>query len=242
MLIERQNVDERAVALEQELGDFSYIVSHDLMATFRHVKGFLGLLARDLDPTLTDRQRDFVARIDGAADACQTMLDELRVYSRVQQQPLALADCDGARLFEAARLQLAQAQDADVEIRVGALGAVRADHRLLVDALRRVLDNAVKFRRPDAPVRVEVERAADETDWVVRVTDNGIGVDPGLREKVFQMFYRARRDTPGQGAGLTICRRIFRRHGGDVRLVDCDQGACVELRLPLTGGGGAGAA
>lgn len=227
--------DQRVAALESEFSDFSYIVAHDLAAPLRHVKGFLGLLSRDLDTVLTDRQQDMLRRIDRAADKGEALLAELGVYARVQQRPLDLAEYEAADLFKDARRALNQAvKDSGAEIVVGPLGRVVVDRMLMVEALRRILDNCLRFRRPDVPLRIEIDRIADSEDWVVRVADNGVGLPADQHEKVFRMFYRLTADQgePPPGTGLTIGRRILRRHGGDIRFVERSDGACVELRLP----------
>jgi signal transduction histidine kinase len=66
------------------------------------------------------------------------------------------------------------------------------------------------------------------------VRDNGVGVEPRHREAAFAMFRRLNGGDvyPGAGAGLAICRRIARRHGGEARFVDCAEGACVEFAVP----------
>ena len=111
---------------------------------------------------------------------------------------------------------------------------MQADPQLLTVVFHRLVDNALKFGRPGVRPRVDIRPAHDEQTWRVRITDNGVGVPASNREKVFGMFHRLHGEEryPGVGAGLAICRRIARRHGGEIRFVNQDEGACVELALP----------
>ena len=231
--------DDRVAEAERELRDFSYIVSHDLAASCRHVAEFSRLLMGDLGEGLTGRQQAYAIRISMAAAKCQTMMEELLLFSRVQQKPLERAEQDAAASLQLARLQLAtEIEAAGAEISVGPLGQVYADPDLLALVLRHLLDNAIKFHRPHVRPRIAVQATQDETVWRLRITDNGVAVEPAFRDKAFGMFQRLNGEDayPGVGAGLAICRRIARRHRGDVRFLDCAEGACIELTLPRAPG------
>jgi light-regulated signal transduction histidine kinase (bacteriophytochrome) len=227
--------DARLAAVEQELQGFSYIVSHDLAASFRHVAEFSRLLGDDPDAGLSDRQHGHLAQIRAATDKCQLMMEQLLAFSRVQRSVLGRGRQDGTPTVRLAMLQLsAEIQEAGAEVSIAPLGEVYADMELLGLAAHHMLDNAIKFRRPNVPPRIAVEAVRDEVFWRLRVTDNGIGVDPAYRGKAFRMFHRLNAEGayPGAGAGLAIIRRIARRHGGEAAFIDCAEGACIELALP----------
>jgi light-regulated signal transduction histidine kinase (bacteriophytochrome) len=226
--------DTRAIAAELELQAFSYMVSHDLAASFRHVSEFSRLLLGELGEGLTGRQQSHAEHIRAATDRCQSMMDQLLSFSRVQQQTLEPVSHDATLAMRQAMTRLNIPNGGAWAVSIEPLGEVFADGRLLGVMFQHLLDNALKFRRPDVPVRVHVEANHDLLSWRVRLTDNGVGVDPALRAKAFEMFRRLNSQTayPGVGAGLAICRRIARRHGGELQFLDCDEGACIELTLP----------
>jgi light-regulated signal transduction histidine kinase (bacteriophytochrome) len=228
----------RWFAAEEELQSFSYIVSHDLAASFRHVSEFSRLLLGELAEDLTVRQQSHATHIRAATDNCQAMMEQLLAYSRVQQKTLDKVWQDANTSFDLPILQLmARAAAEGAELHIEPLGEVCADTALLVLAFRLLMDNAVKFRRPDVRPRIAVRPAHDDLMWRMQITDNGIGVDPAYREKAFQMFHRLHGEDafPGVGAGLAICRRIARRHDGGLTFLDCAEGACIELALPRSG-------
>jgi two-component system, sensor histidine kinase and response regulator len=224
----------RVDMLERELGDFSYIVSHDLAATFRQIEGYLALLADNSGQALTPSQSAYADHIRTAADKCRAMLERLLDYSKAQQKVLDLAECDAGVLFDAARLQLAGAvRESEARICTGPLGRIRVDQELMTEAFRQALDNALKFRRPGMRPNITVKLAPAPT-WAVRIIDDGPGVTAELQGKLFRMFHRLdpRSGLPGVGAGLATVRRILRRHGGDACMLDWTGGACVQLTLP----------
>lgn len=225
----------RWLAAEQELQSFSYIVSHDLAASFRHVSEFSRLLLGELTEDLTARQQAHATHIRAATENCQVMMEQLLAYSRVQQKTLEKAGQDANTSFQLPILQLAsQAAATGADLQIEPLGEVYADTALLVLAFRLLMDNAIKFRRADVRPRIAVQPAHDDLTWRMRITDNGIGVARPYREKAFQMFHRLNGEGafPGVGAGLAICRRIARRHGGALTFLDRAEGACIELALP----------
>ena len=226
----------RSAAVEQELQVFSYIVSHDLAASMRHVAEFSRLLLDELGDDITSRQRAHADQIRAASNKSHLMMEQLLAFSRVQQKVLLPIRQDAMIVMRSVLLRLGVSQAAGARVSVEPLGEVFADADLFADALFALMDNALKFTRPGVGASVEVRSDHDQAFWRIQVHDNGIGVAPALREKAFQMFQRLNGETayPGVGAGLAICRRIARRHGGEVRFIDSDIGAMVELSLPRT--------
>ncbi|HVY87195.1 MAG TPA: ATP-binding protein [Caulobacterales bacterium] len=220
---------------EQELRDFSYIVSHDLAAAFRHVAEFTKLLLTDLGPETTESQRVFGEHIRRESTACQAMMEQLLAYSRVQQREMKCARNDVTHLAETAVIQLsADVRASKADIAIEPLGEQVVDADLMTMAFKLALSNAIKFRRPDVPLTISVRGQESGESWGVQISDNGIGVPLERQDKLFSMFYQ---DFPhgeyaGVGAGLAICRRIVRRHGGDVRFVPTAVGACLEMTVP----------
>lgn len=226
--------ERRAAETERELQEFSYIVSHDLAASCRHVAEFSRLLLAEFGDDLTSRQQAHADHIRTATEKSQLMMEQLLAFSRVQQKLLEVVRQDATPILRLAMLQLSIVETIGIEVVVEPLGEVYADTKLLGMIFHELLDNAIKFRRPGTPLRIAVQAADDGAFWRLRITDNGFGIEPAFREKAFRMFHRLNGEGayPGVGAGLAICRRIARRHGGEARFIDCADGACVEVALP----------
>jgi len=223
--------------VEEELREFSYIVSHDLAASFRHLSQFSRLLVNEIRGGMTDNQRLYAAQIDRAALRCQTMMERLLTFSRVQQKYLTVASNDAVRLIEGVLMQLSeQRAKINPSIEIAPLGNIRVDGELMTIALKEVLDNALKFGRKDLPLTVKVDAAVEGDQWHLRVTDDGIGIPPEHYDKAFRMFAQLHPEGtyPGVGAGLAICQRIIRRHGGEMQFLYNKSGTTIELSLPAS--------
>jgi light-regulated signal transduction histidine kinase (bacteriophytochrome) len=229
-----QPLEARASAAEMELQAFSYIVSHDLATSFRHVSEFSRLLLGELGDGLTGPQQSHAEHIRNATDRCQLMMDQLLLFSRVQQKTLEPARQDATSAMRMAMMRLNIADDGASGVSLDPLGEVFADTELLIAVFQHLLDNALKFRRPGVAPRISIAPRHDRRSWRVRITDNGLGVEPEFRARTFEMFRRLNGEAayPGVGAGLAISRRIARRHGGELAFLDCLDGACIELALP----------
>lgn len=229
------SADKRTRAAERELREFSYIISHDLSAPLRHIKSFSELLLQDNAAYYNAEQIAYVEHIRAAATRGAEMVEQVLVYSHVQQNPLELEECDVMLLLDVVRLQLSEEiRKSGAQITVDAIPFVRADHKLLTLALRHILDNAIKFRSEGHAPIIDIAPVDDSRNWRLRISDDGVGLPAMDPERLFNMFCRGRAEGsfPGIGAGLTIARRILRRHGGDVVFARANAGTCVDLTLP----------
>src|SRR5262249_8627092 len=169
-------------------------------------------------------------------ERCQAMLEQLLLFSRVQTCQLAGATHDVTSLARAALLQLSHdVHEADAEVSIGAMGTAPGDGNLLTIVFKELILNGIRFREPGRRCRLRVFAEAGRDRWVGCVVDNGIGLEPAYHEKAFRMFWQLNADAGarGVGAGLAICRRIVRRHGGEVQFrPSWTDGTCVEVVLP----------
>ena len=120
----------------------------------------------------------------------------------------------------------------------GPLPTVLANHGMLVRLFQNLVGNALKFCKAERPiVRIAAEQHA--TDWVFSVADNGIGIDPQYRDRIFLIFQRLHKqgEYPGTGIGLAVCKRIVERNGGRIWLEsEPGKGTTFFFTLPATGG------
>ena len=118
--------------------------------------------------------------------------------------------------------------DLDVEQDV----LVRGDEDLLGALLQNAVDNALKFSEKTVQIRV----FSDAGDAVVEIVDDGLGVPPHERERVFAPFYRSAdaraSGAAGHGVGLALISHVARKHGGSVEFVERERGTCLRLRFP----------
>jgi light-regulated signal transduction histidine kinase (bacteriophytochrome) len=91
-----------------------------------------------------------------------------------------------------------------------------ADKLQLTQLFQNLLGNAIKFRRPEEPPRIQVSARRMDGAWQFSVRDNGIGINPQYFDRIFIIFQRlhGREQYTGTGIGLAICKKIVERHGG----------------------------
>jgi PAS domain S-box-containing protein len=208
--LERSNSD-----LEQ----FAYVASHDLSEPLRAVAGMVGLLRRRYEGRLDSDADEFITFAVEGCERMRAMIEDLLAYSRAGRVELRLSDVDVADSVAAVVRSLGpQIDDAGATVVWSDLPVVRADGSQLTQVFQNLISNAVKFRRPDQPARVEISASHESNRWRFDVADNGIGIEEPYRERVFRMFQRlhAVEDYPGTGIGLAISERIVDRHGGGI--------------------------
>jgi light-regulated signal transduction histidine kinase (bacteriophytochrome) len=203
------------------------------------VASYTQLLAHRYGDKLDQDARDFIAyAVDGATRMSQ-LIEDLLTYSRTTSNARAVAVVDTRNAFSLALRNLEAAiLESGAEVDCGDLPPVLADSAQIVQVFQNLVGNAIKFHTPGVPPRVHVEarRAPDHPrQWLFRVADNGIGIDPKYFDRVFVIFQRlhAREEYPGTGIGLALCQRIVERHKGRIWIEsEPGKGAAFLFTLP----------
>ncbi|ACA16667.1 GAF sensor signal transduction histidine kinase [Methylobacterium sp. 4-46] len=203
----------------KELEAFSYSVSHDLRAPFRHIVGYSELLRSREGDRLTEKGRHYVDTIIEAAFSAGTLVDNLLTFSQMGRNALNRVSGDMNLLVEEVRRKVMRDVPPERSIRwqVGSLGRVYADPLMLRLVVENLLSNAVKYTRGRDEAVIEVGRGPDaEGEAIFFVRDNGVGFDMAYVNKLFGVFQRLHRveEFEGTGIGLANVRRIVERHGG----------------------------
>lgn len=217
--------EELIVELESknaELERFTYTVSHDLKSPLITIKGFLGMVERDLATGRGDRVGRDLGRIGAAADRMKELLDELLELSRVGRLVNPPEAVRFATIVEDALALLSgpiRERGVHVDVDVGEV-QVFGDRLRLVEVVQNLIDNAVKFSRGVAEPRVEVRcvSAAADASLTFVVRDNGEGIEAAYVRKVFGLFEQLDPNRPGTGVGLALVKRIIEVHGGRIWL------------------------
>jgi light-regulated signal transduction histidine kinase (bacteriophytochrome) len=165
----------------------------------------------------------------------QALIRDLLAYSRVGTRAgdITAADCETVLADVLDDLQPAIAESGAV-VTHAPLPVLPGDPSQFRQLFQNLIGNAIKFRDSAAP-QVHVDARRDGDAWLFRVSDNGIGIEADYAERVFVIFQRlhSRRDYPGTGVGLAICKKIVERHGGRIWVEPATtQGTAVCFRLP----------
>ncbi len=221
-------------ARREELAAFAGVVAHDLRNPLAAIDGWTDMLADELDAgALTlDGAREFVSRVRSSSRRMHQLIRDLLAHATSAQRDLEVAHIDMAALAG----EIVAARHAEAYVRIEPVPPVLADPVLVRQVLDNLIGNALKYVGPGVVPEITVRGARSDARLVtVEVADNGIGIPPGEREKVFEEFHRAHyRDYEGSGLGLSIVRRIINRHDGTilVRANPTGQGSVFEFTLP----------
>ncbi|WP_248279395.1 ATP-binding protein [Xanthomonas campestris] len=214
---EMAELNEQLVRSNKELEAFSYSVSHDLRAPFRHIVGYSELLGASASERLNDTERRFLATIAESAKSAGVLVDDLLSFSQMGRSTLGRLPIDMGVLVEDVRHTLAmEAGGRSIDWQVADLPTVDADPTMLRLVWQNLLANAIKFTRDSAAARIEVAHTRTEHEDIFSVGDNGCGFDMRYVNKLFGVFQRLHHsdEYEGTGIGLANVQRIVNRHGG----------------------------
>ena len=214
----REHADELEAA-NHELEAFTRSASHDLRAPLNIILGFSALLVGELGPRIPNEQRDWLSHVERSAQHMSELIDALMRLSRVGRQALNLQATNVAELVRDVVRELSAGQpQRPLTLKLGDLPETVADMSLLRQLFINLLSNAFKFTRHTDPAEIEIgsESNGDERAYFVR--DNGSGFDMARADRLFDAFQRFHRaeQFEGSGVGLSIVKRIVRRHGGRI--------------------------
>jgi signal transduction histidine kinase len=229
----RHNVElERS---NRELEDFASVASHDLKSPLLVVRGFLELLLEQKDELLDAEARTWLAAGLRGSDRMEQLIDDLLLFSRAGRRRHAGVSVDLGEVWTAAEADTRVAiKKAGATIERSELPVVIGDRTQLRQLFQNLLSNALKFARSDVAPMIEVTAAQVGPRWVIAVADNGVGVPPEDRARIFGMFTRLDETAghPGSGIGLAICQRVVAAHDGELWVEESDAGGsrfCVAL-------------
>lgn len=224
---ERRRTEERLAVMNEdlkrsndELEQFAYVASHDLQEPLRAVGGCVQVLQRRYTGKLDARADQFIQHAVEGATRMQALINDLLTYSRTGSRPQVFAPADLDEVLRGVEIMLSVAiQESGAQLTHYALPEVWCDASQIALVLQNFVANAIKFRGPEPP-QIHISAREDKRlgEWVISVTDKGIGIEPEYFDRIWVMFQRlhTRETYAGTGIGLAICKKIIERHGGRI--------------------------
>lgn len=201
-----------------ELERFTYTVSHDLRSPIVTIKGFVGLLDKDMRENRPDRIQSDIQRIAGATDKMDALLKDLLELSRIGRLVNPPEEVDTVRLIQDSIENVdAQIRSNNVDVKVEpALPKLYGDRIRLREVFENLIGNAAKYMGDQTNPLIEIgfKDHGDETMFYVK--DNGMGIDPRYHARIFNLFEKLNPTIEGTGIGLTLVKRIVEVHGGRI--------------------------
>ena len=233
-----------------ELQDFASVASHDLQEPLRKIQAFGGRLRKRCEDAIGAVGRDYLERMENAAQRMQLLIQDLLMLARVTSHAGPFHSCDLGEIVQEVISDLEVAiEQARASVKVGSLPEIHADSMQMRQLFQNLISNALKFHSPGVQPEIVISShtvdgfdafksspAPDRPLCEIRVQDNGIGFDEKFAEQIFVIFQRlhGRAEYEGTGVGLALCRKITDRHGGTiVAQAKAGQGATFIVTLPV---------
>jgi signal transduction histidine kinase len=216
-------VKERTAALNEskrQLEAFCYTLAHDLRAPLRAIEGFADILRMDHASDMPADAAKGVIRIRNSAERMGRLILDLLAYTELSREKIQKSSVD----LEIVTMRVLRIFSDEIE-RIGADVSVElpaknvmADPSAIERILMHLIANALKFADPDRPLRIRICSEKEPPDVRISVIDNGIGIDPRFRERIFGVFERLSPagNPTGTGIGLAIVKRSVEKMSGSV--------------------------
>ncbi len=234
---ELQRTNEELKRANSDLEQFAYSASHDLREPLRNVAIYSQMITRKYAAKLDEQGHQFLGYVIDGARRMDALVSDLLAFTRaggIDEE----AEHERTSAHEALQTTLSSLSnavtEAQAEITHGALPDVSVRRVHLEQLFQNLIGNSIKYHSDEAPrIQVSAERRGDR--WLWSVKDNGIGIDPEYKERIFGIFKRLHRqeEYPGTGMGLAICQRIVERYHGRIWVEsEYGRGATFYFTLP----------
>lgn len=231
----------------RELQEFTYVASHDLQEPLRKIQTFADRLQEKYKPILDERGNDYLQRMQESANHMSRLIYDLLAFSRLTTAAGPFEEIDLTVIVEVVLDELADTiTQANAQINVGFLPTIEAEPTQMRQLFHNLIGNALKFRRKEVPLQVDIwaELLEEQLHADVKhrhlcrifVRDNGLGFDEKYNHRIFDLFERlhGRDQFDGLGMGLAISRKIAERHLGHIQAQgQPNQGSLFTITLPL---------
>ncbi len=205
-------------ALNKELEEFSYTVSHDLRAPLRHINGFLDILQQNIIEKLDAKDLRYFNLIKDSSKEMGKLIEDLLSFSRTAKSGVNKSKINLNKMIQEILHKIKQDAKKNVEWLTEELPEVDGDYPLIRIVLVNLISNAVKFTSNKNNPEITIGSLKKDNKIVIFVKDNGVGFDMKYYDKLFGVFQRLHtvRDFPGTGIGLATVKKIIEKHGGNV--------------------------
>jgi PAS domain S-box-containing protein len=214
----RKHLEDALTQSNADLQQFAFVASHDLQEPLRTIITFGQLLERHHGGALDDKGKTLLSTMLSAGQRMNSLIQDLLVYSQLSNEEQAVTSIHLDEDLETALTLLQSSiRDNGAIITHDPLPVLRVDRGQMVRLFQNLIGNALKFRKREELPRIHISAELQESEWIIRVQDNGIGFAQEHAERIFAPFKRLHgKEVPGSGIGLATCKRIVERCGGRI--------------------------
>ncbi len=213
---------EKYIESNMQLENFAYIASHDLKTPIRTMVSFAQLLNYKMKDKLDDEEKEYLEYIEHSSKDMHNLIEDLLNYSRVNNSKVKTEEINVRNVIGKVLTDLdslINEHNAAVNVN-GVPEIVSADPIKTRQLFQNLIQNAIKFSKPDTNPKIDISGKDLGKYWEFTVTDNGIGIKPEYHDKIFLIFRRLHRreNYKGNGIGLALCKKIVQLHEGNIKV------------------------
>ncbi|WP_414468606.1 PAS domain S-box protein [Methanobacterium sp. ACI-7] len=218
---EREELIKELERSNYELRQFAYITSHDLQEPLRSITSFAQLLEMRYQNQLDNDADEYIEFIVSGGHRMKEMIQGLLEYSKIGTAERKLNPIDTEDILKKVLSNLNTAiEENNALITSDPLPIVMGNESQLIRLFQNLIGNSIKFRKMDEKPKIHVSVSEDSQKnmYIFKFEDNGIGIDPQYKERIFEVFKRLHtlEEYMGTGIGLSISKRIIEVHGGEI--------------------------
>ncbi|MEZ4929709.1 MAG: ATP-binding protein [Chitinophagales bacterium] len=232
-LVEKNNKLEEYLEKNNKLERFAYILSHDFKEPMRSISGFSELLQKKHAEKFDEESMQYIKFINTGINNMNKMLDGIIQYSQLDEEQFSYEEIDLAQIIDNVKLRLKNIfEDNKAEIAVvSKLPVAKCNKKQMITVFENLITNSIQ-NTVEKP-KIKIDSSKQKNNYLIEVSDNGIGIEESKNEEVFKMFKKLG-NTNNSGMGLAICKKIIENHGGEI-WVDKNQesnGTTIKFTIP----------
>lgn len=237
------------IIANKELESFNFISSHDLQEPLRKIQVFTTRLISEESENLSDKGKEYVLKMQDAANRMQSLIVDLLAYSRTTTSERKFEICNLGPIIESVKNDFREGiAEIGAILETGGLCDARIIPFQFRQLLHNLIGNALKFSNPEKPPHIRItgriikgrevtgQNLLPEKEYChLSVSDNGIGFEPHYQDHIFELFKRlhSKEKIAGTGIGLAIVKKIVENHNGAITATgELDKGARFDIYIP----------
>ena len=220
--------------IEAEMEKFTYVSSHDLQEPLRTITSFSQLLEKKYKGKIDTEAQEYIDFIIIASVKMKNLISDLLSYSKISYEAKDFNQVDFNKITDYVISALKpDIEKSGAEIKFDTLPVVRANYIQMIQLLKNLVQNSLKFKDQRKP-EIHISAKNTNNEWLFTVSDNGIGIEKQYFNKVFVPFQQLSKQYEGTGLGLTICRKIIEIHNGKIWIESEEgKGSTFYFTLPV---------